>query len=532
MSNSFQELGISPPLLKAIEKMGFTEPTEVQSRAIPHVLKGEDVIVMSKTGSGKTAVFGLPMLQMADPAAAGPQALILTPTRELAVQVDNDIRMMAKLVPHRTAAVYGQHDMNAEIHALRKGISIVTGTPGRVYDHIERRTLVTKNIRFFVLDEADRMLDMGFIDQVVRIIRKLPKDRITLVFSATIPAEVRRICRDYMKRPTTIEIESPTMTVDTIEQVYYRVERNEKLTQLNRLLLYEQPESCLIFCNTRIAVDRVRASLARKGYACHALHGDIPHGKRLKTMKQFKQGEFHLLVATDVAARGIHIEGLSLVINYDVPAEKDSYVHRIGRTGRAGESGRAISLVTGDDIISLYEIEEHIGQMIGQAELPNDAALRERRASAEKWIKAQTPQVKPPQAAQTKEGRKRSSRRRSSRQSSAQGSRPGRGDRRGETSRKTMPAPVEKSARDSSVSLSLAARTKAASTSGSETKVAALPAAATKKSAAAPPVRPSAKSASSPSAAGGNETAATEQRPAATAQKPFFQRVVQRLLGK
>ncbi|MCX7711174.1 MAG: DEAD/DEAH box helicase [Clostridia bacterium] len=396
MKSSFNELGISPPILKAIEDMGFETPTEVQSKAIPHILKQEDLIVMSKTGSGKTAVFGVSMLQLTDPEAPGPQGLILTPTRELAVQVDSNLKQMSKYLQHKTTAVYGQHSMNVEIQALKKGVSIVTGTPGRVFDHIRHGNLITKHIRFLVLDEADRMLDMGFIDQVVRIIRALPRNRVTLLFSATIPDEVRRICRDHMKNPTTIEIESQTKTVDAIQQVYYRVERDEKRTQLNRLLLIEQPESCMIFCNTRMAVDQVQSFLTRKGYASQALHGDIPQGKRLKTIQQFKQGEFHILVATDVAARGIHIDGLSLVINYDVPVEKDSYVHRIGRTGRAGNDGRAISLVTGDDIMSLYAIEEHIGAMIEEGELPSEAVFKECKASAKKWIEENSLKAEPP----------------------------------------------------------------------------------------------------------------------------------------
>lgn len=401
MKTNFSDLNISPPILKALEKMGFEAPTEVQSRAIPHFLNKEDLIVISKTGSGKTAVFGVSMLQMINPAEAGPQGLILTPTRELAVQVDSDLKQMARFLRHKTTAVYGQHSMNVEIQSLDRGASIVTGTPGRVYDHIRRGNLATKHIRFLVLDEADRMLDMGFIDQVVSIIKILPKDRVTLLFSATIPAEIRRICRDYMKDPVTIEIESPTKTVDTIEQVYYRVKENEKRMQLNRLLLVEQPESCMIFCNTRVAVDRVQSFLSRKGYASSALHGDIPQSKRLKTIEQFKRGEFHLLVATDVAARGIHIDSLSLVINYDIPVDKDSYVHRIGRTGRVGKDGRAISLVTGEDIMDLYEIEEHIGVMIAEEELPSEELFNERRASAEKWIKSKSQKkpnyTKPPQ---------------------------------------------------------------------------------------------------------------------------------------
>lgn len=413
MKNSFNDLGISPSILKAVGEMGFETPTEVQSRAIPHILNKEDLIVMSKTGSGKTAAFGIPMLQMINPAEAGPQGLILTPTRELAVQVDSDLKKMSKHLQHKTAAVYGQHNMNVEIQTLNKGVSIVTGTPGRVYDHIRHGNLATKNVRFLVLDEADRMLDMGFIDQVVRIIKALPKDRVTLLFSATIPDEIRKICREYMKHPTTVEIESQTKTVDTIQQVYYRVASNEKRMQLNRLLLVEQPESCMIFCNTKIAVDQVQSFLSRKNYASQALHGDIPQGRRLKTIQQFKQGELHLLVATDVAARGIHIDGLSLVINYDVPVEKDSYVHRIGRTGRAGKDGRAITLVTSDDIMSLYEIEEHIGAMIAESELPSEAVLNAHRAEAEKWMQAKSQKSKPPRSAaepNLKEGQKKPSR--------------------------------------------------------------------------------------------------------------------------
>ncbi|MEN6461261.1 MAG: DEAD/DEAH box helicase [Syntrophomonas sp.] len=399
MKSSFKDLGISPAILKAIEEMGFEAPTEVQSRAIPYILNQEDLIVMSKTGSGKTAVFGISMLQIIDPGATGPQGLILTPTRELAVQIDSDLKQMSKHLQHKTTAVYGQHNMNVEIQALNKDVSIVTGTPGRVYDHIRHGNLDTKHIRFLVLDEADRMLDMGFLDQVVRIIKTLPKDRVTLLFSATIPAEINKICREYMKHPVTIEIESQTKTVDTTQQVYYRVDDNEKSIQLNRLLLLEQPESCMIFCNKRITVDKVQSFLSRKGYASQALHGDIPQVKRLNTLQQFKQGKFHLLVATDVAARGIHIDELSLVINYDVPIEKDSYVHRIGRTGRAGNGGRAITLVTGDDIMSLYEIEEHIGALIAEAELPLDAVFDEHRASIKKWIQANSQKKKSPRAA-------------------------------------------------------------------------------------------------------------------------------------
>ena len=434
MSSSFKDMGLSEPILKALDEMGFEEPTEVQKRAIPHILNGKDVIVMSKTGSGKTAVFGVSILQMTDPKDNGPQCLILEPTRELAVQVDNDLKKMAKHLQHHTAAVYGQHNMNTEIQALRDNISIVTGTPGRIYDHIQHKNLVTKHIRFLVLDEVDRMMDMGFIDQVRRIIRTIPRNRITLLFSATIPDEIRRLCSEYMKDPVTIEIESKTMTVDTIDQKYYRVERNEKRTQLNRLLLTERPETCMIFCNTRVAVDHVQSFLNRKGYACRPLHGEIPQAKRMKNIQQFKRKEYNILVATDVAARGIDIDNLSLVINYDVPLELDGYVHRIGRTGRAGHDGRAVTLATGDDIMTLYEIEEHIGTMIPEAELPTDQDLAQCREEADKWIRDNAAKVQPDRPSSetgSKNKRKKPARKRSDQQNAIQQ----------ESSRQTSQAP-------------------------------------------------------------------------------------------
>lgn len=420
MNDTFKEMGILPAILNALDDMGFETPTEVQSAAIPHILNKEDLVVMSKTGSGKTAVFGVSMLQMIDAAAPGPQGLILTPTRELAVQIDNDLKKMSKYLTHKTTAVYGQHNMNVEIEALNKGASIVSGTPGRVYDHITNGSLKTKNIGFLVLDEADRMLDMGFIDQVVKIIKALPKNRITLLFSATIPPEIHNICDSYMNNPVSIEIESKTMTVDTTEQVYYRVNHDEKRTQLNRLLLTECPESCIVFCNTRSAVDRIQLYFMRKGYLSKALHGDIPQGKRIQTIQQFKNGEFHLLVATDVAARGLHIDDLSLVINYDVPNDMDNYVHRIGRTGRAGNTGKALTLVTSDDIMTLYSIEEHIGAMIAEAELPKDSDMREQREKSEQWVKANSQKVRPPKAQNNRSGRKPSSQKQTPQLQSAQ----------------------------------------------------------------------------------------------------------------
>ncbi len=372
MTQSFREFGISENLLKSLEEIGYQAPTEVQAKVIPRVISGEDLIVISKTGSGKTGAFGIPMLEKLNHDDRGPKALILTPTRELAVQVDQDLKGMSKYKPIKTTVLYGGHSMLQEVEKLQKGVEIVTGTPGRVFDHITQGNLKTDAIAYLVLDEADRMLDMGFIDQVKRIIKKIPSNRVTMLFSATMPTEIQNLCKIYMKTPYTIEIESDTKTVDSISQYYYKVEANEKRRQLHRILTVEQPESCMVFCNTRITVDRVNEFLENKGYTSKAIHGANTQSNRMKSIQQFKKGGFEVLVATDVAARGIHVDDLSLVINYDVPQEKDSYVHRIGRTGRAGNGGKAITLVTKDDLYSFYEIEEHVGVLIPEEPLPTD----------------------------------------------------------------------------------------------------------------------------------------------------------------
>lgn len=389
---TFKTLGLSNDLLKALQEMGFETPTQVQAKAIPAVLKQNDLIVKSKTGSGKTAAFGLPILQQIDPAIKHPQALVLTPTRELAVQVDEDFKQFSKYLKLTCVPVYGQHNIQVEITQLKQQVHVVTGTPGRVYDHLQEGTFKTDQIKYLVLDEADKMLDMGFIDQVKRIIKRLPKDRVTLLFSATMPTIIQNICWEYMKNPETISIASDTKTVDAITQWHYKVQHHEKRTQLNRIITVEAPDSCIVFCNTRIGVDRVKQFLEHKGFHAHALHGAISQSRRLKTINQFKNGDFNFLVATDVAARGIHVDDVSHVINYDVPLEHDSYVHRIGRTGRAGSGGKAITLVTGEDLMSFYEIEEHIGAMIEERDLPSDQEVADHSQTTRHKLKRKTPQ--------------------------------------------------------------------------------------------------------------------------------------------
>jgi ATP-dependent RNA helicase DeaD len=370
----FEAFNLHDDILKAVNELGFVDPTEVQLQAIPILLEGRDAIVRSKTGSGKTAAFGIPILNhLLNEKVAGkqvlPRVLILTPTRELALQVTQNIEALSRFVSISCLSVYGQHSMSLEVQALSKGVDIVIGTPGRVMDHIRQGNLKTKHITYLVLDEADKMMDMGFLDQVVEIVDTLPRARMTALFSATMPFEIQTISWEYMQDPVTIEIQSTTKTVDVIDQLYYKVDPHEKRLYLSNLLANERPKSCMVFCNTRKTVDRVHEFLVKKGYTCDALHGAITQSKRTKTIEQFKKGSFDVLVATDVAARGLHIEDLSLVINYDLPVELDSYVHRIGRTGRAGSGGRAISLVTTDEIMGLYAIEEHIGALIPEGDL-------------------------------------------------------------------------------------------------------------------------------------------------------------------
>lgn len=376
MENQFEQLGVIEPIRKAVADMGFEAPTDVQARVIPTIIKSNDLIVMSETGSGKTAAFGIPVLQGVSE-NAGKKALILTPTRELAVQVDKEINLLSKHMSVKTTAVYGQHNMQQEIKELNSGVSVISGTPGRVFHHIKEKNLKVKEIGYLVLDEADRMLDMGFIDQVIQIIKALPKDRVTLLFSATMPPAIKGIVHSYMNSPESIELSTDTKTVDTVHQFYYKVARNEKRMKLDFVLKAEQPDSCMVFCNTRDEVDRVHRFLTNKGYFAMALHGTKTQSNRMKTIDKFKNGDLQILVATDIAARGIHIDDLSLVINYDIPQDKDNYIHRIGRTGRAGNGGRAVALITSEDIFNLYEIEEHINMLIEEEELPSQEAVEE-----------------------------------------------------------------------------------------------------------------------------------------------------------
>ncbi len=375
--DNFKRLDLSEEILKSIEKLGYEKPSEVQEKVIPFAILKKDIIVKSQTGSGKTAAFAIPVCENIVIEEKEPQALILTPTRELAVQVKEDITHIGRFKRVRVTAVFGKQPMAIQKNELKQRIHVVVGTPGRTLDHIERGHLNLSNIKYLVLDEADEMLSMGFIDQVEAIIKELPLNRVTMLFSATLPEAIEALAQKYMFNPVKIEINPEELTVDKTEQCFYEIEEDRKLMLLKRLLYIENPESCILFCRTKENVEKLAAQMKERGYSCRELHGGMLQNDRFETMKKFKRGEFRFLVATDVAARGIDIDNITHVINYDVPLEKESYVHRIGRTGRAGSTGKAITFVTPYENKYLKEIEEYIGKDIPRKEMPSNEEAEE-----------------------------------------------------------------------------------------------------------------------------------------------------------
>ncbi|MDN7245073.1 DEAD/DEAH box helicase [Planococcus shenhongbingii] len=367
----FKQYKISEPILRALEGLGYTKPTEVQEKVIPAALSKTDIAVKSQTGSGKTAAFGIPICELVDWEENKPQALILTPTRELADQVKEDITNIGRFKRIKAAAVYGKQPFAYQQAELKQKCHVVVGTPGRVFDHIERGTLDLSRIEYLVLDEADEMLNMGFIEQVEAIINKLPKQRTTMLFSATLPENVENLQRKYMKNPEHIEIASTETLTDRIEHSLYTVEEKKKFSLLRDVTVVENPDSCIIFCRTKDNVDFVVEQLEKHHYTCDKLHGGMMQEDRFAVMNEFKRGEFRYLVATDVAARGIDIDSITHVINFDISLEKESYVHRAGRTGRAGKKGKAITFVTPHEDKFLNEIESYIGFEIPQHTSPS-----------------------------------------------------------------------------------------------------------------------------------------------------------------
>jgi ATP-dependent RNA helicase DeaD len=376
-NNGFANCGVSQEIVKALENLGFETLTEVQQQVIPLALVDTDVIVRSQTGSGKTAAFAIPICEKIEVEERYPQALILTPTRELAVQLKQDIANIGRFKKIRCAAVFGRQPMELQKRELRQRVHVIVGTPGRTFDHMERKNVTLDEIKYLIIDEADKMLDMGFIDQVEAIIKMLPANRVTMVFSATMPDKIQEICSQYMSNPVTIEVDAEMSTAETIQQTYYEVHDSEKFNMVRKIIYTERPDSCLVFCNTRESVETVLANMQREGYHCKSLHGGMEQRERLQAMQSFKRGEFPILIATDVAARGIHVDGIALVINYDMPLDNESYVHRIGRTGRAGEEGRAITLVTPAEQSTLAELVAYIHYQIPRQETPTVEAVEQ-----------------------------------------------------------------------------------------------------------------------------------------------------------
>jgi ATP-dependent RNA helicase DeaD len=356
---TFAELGLSEPLLEALRHLGYEDPTPIQEQAIPALLEGRDVIGQAQTGTGKTAAFGLPLLQYIDSGDDEVQALVLTPTRELCIQVTQALRAYGATKGVNVVAVFGGAPIRTQQAQLKEGAQVVVGTVGRVMDLMSRHSLMLTSARFVVLDEADEMLDLGFLEDVEMILSRCPSGRQTALFSATMPTEIKKLAEKGMYEPVTIKVRAATLTIDTVEQFFVEVPDREKADALARVLKAEKPRQAIIFGRTKIGVDRLARSLNDKGVRVKALHGDMSQGSRDGVMINFKDGRERLLVATDIAARGLDISGVSHVINYDIPNSPEVYVHRIGRTGRVGRSGRAITLITPKQQRDLDAIRKH-----------------------------------------------------------------------------------------------------------------------------------------------------------------------------
>ena len=389
MTSSFSSLPLAPALTQAVAEMGYEQMTPIQAQAIPVVLTGQDVMGAAQTGTGKTAAFSLPLLQRlmrhenssASPARHPVRALVLLPTRELADQVAQQIAQYAIHTKLRSTVVFGGMDMKPQTAELKKGVEVLVATPGRLLDHIEAKNLVLNQVEYVVLDEADRMLDIGFLPDLQRILSYLPKERTTLLFSATFSPEIKRLAASYLQNPITIEVAPPNQTAATVEQRFYSADDDDKRRAIAALLQERGIKQAFVFCNSKLGCARLTRALERDGYRAAALHGDKSQDERLKALEAFKQGQVDLLVCTDVAARGLDIKDVPAVFNYDVPFNAEDYVHRIGRTGRAGASGLAVTLVGRSDSKLVADIAKLTKQAI-KVEASDDLPLRRRRESA------------------------------------------------------------------------------------------------------------------------------------------------------
>lgn len=396
--DNFKDYKLSSEILKSIDMLNFKSPTNVQKQVIPVALENKDILVKSQTGSGKTAAFAIPVCEMVDWNENKPQALILTPTRELAIQVKEDVFNIGRFKRIKVPALYGKSSFAIQEKELKQKTHVVVGTPGRTIDHIKEGSFITENIKYLVIDEADEMLSMGFIEQIEEIISYLPTNRVTMLFSATMPDDIDALSKKYMNNPTKIEIKSKTLTVDRIQQDGYRIEETGKLNLLRDITIIENPDSCVIFCNTQQKVDALYTDLKKLKYTCDKIHGGMEQEDRIKVMNNFRKGYFRYLIATDVAARGIDVDNITHVINYDVPHLRENYVHRIGRTGRGGKDGRAITFIMRSDERRMFEIHSYTGKEITLKKIPSKRLVSELKLDFEKKLSIR-PQVKIDKAA-------------------------------------------------------------------------------------------------------------------------------------
>ena len=374
---TFEEMCLDTRIMRAIAEMGFEQPSPIQAQSIPIAVEGKDMIGQARTGTGKTASFGIPMLQRINPKDKNLQAIVLCPTRELAIQSANEIRKLAKfLYGIKVLPIYGGQEISKQIRSLKGGVQIVIGTPGRVMDHLRRHTLKPQTVDIVVLDEADEMLNMGFREDIETILGQLPEERQTMLFSATMPKPILEIAKRYLHEPEIVKVIQKELTVPKIEQYYYEVNPRKKNEVLSRLLDMYDPSLSLVFCNTKRKVDELVADLKGRGYFAEGLNGDMKQSQRDRVMNGFRNGRTDILVATDVAARGIDVDDVEAVFNYDVPQDDEYYVHRIGRTGRAGREGRAFTLVVGKEIYKLKDIQRYCKTKIRRQPIPsvNDVA--------------------------------------------------------------------------------------------------------------------------------------------------------------
>ncbi|AUS95639.1 RNA helicase [Clostridium thermosuccinogenes] len=379
----FKDLNISEEILKAVTDMGFEELTPIQSLAIPHILEGKDVLGQAQTGTGKTCAFGIPAIEMVDAGSEEVQVLIICPTRELAIQISEELKHVSKYKSNiGILPIYGGQPIDRQIYALKKKPQIIIGTPGRIMDHLRRKTLKLAGLKMVILDEADEMLNMGFREDIDTILEKVPEEKQIVLFSATMPKEILELTKKYQKEPVYVKATHKELTVPSIEQYYLEVSEASKLEVLSRLIDTNDINLALVFCNTKKRVDEVASSLQTRGYSAEALHGDMRQEQRDRVMNKFRKGKIDILIATDVAARGIDVDDVEAVFNYDIPNDEEYYVHRIGRTGRAGKTGKAFSFVVGREIYKLKDIKRYTKSNIVFMKPPTLMDVEEKKTAA------------------------------------------------------------------------------------------------------------------------------------------------------